>query len=39
EEIEQKIKEIHVFEIPEIIMIPIEKASDEYIKWIADQVE
>jgi len=37
--IEQKIKEIHVYEVPEIVMIPIEKASEEYHKWIVDQVK
>ncbi len=33
-EIEKCIKENHSYEVPEIIMVPIEKGSKEYLDWI-----
>ena len=34
--IEQCIKDNHSYEIPEIIQLPIEAGSPDYLKWIAD---
>ena len=34
EKLFKKIKEIHPYEIPEIIEIKIEKVNDEYLKWL-----
>lgn len=33
-ELEKKIKEIHPYEIPEIIMIPIEDGNKDYLEWL-----
>jgi periplasmic divalent cation tolerance protein len=35
-EIEQCIQEHHNYEIPEIIRLPIEAGSADYLNWIAD---
>lgn len=32
------IKELHSYELPECIMIPIEGGSEEYLKWIGDSL-
>lgn len=34
EKIEEKIKQLHEYSIPEIIAIPIIKSSEEYKNWI-----
>ncbi len=33
-DIEQAIKQIHTYKTPEIILIPIENGSAEYLRWI-----
>lgn len=33
-EIEKRIKELHPYDLPEIIAIPIKQGSPEYLKWI-----
>lgn len=35
-EIEKCIKENHSYEVPEIVMVPIEKGSKEYLDWIKE---
>lgn len=37
ETIIQKVKELHSYEVPEIIFIPIEAGLPAYLKWIQDQ--
>jgi len=34
----KRIKQIHSYEMPEIIAIPIVDGSDEYLKWVKDAV-
>ena len=34
DEIEKCIKENHSYEVPEIVMVPIEMGSKEYLDWI-----
>ena len=36
--LEQRIKELHSYEIPEIIALPIEKGSHDYLAWLTDSV-
>jgi len=36
EKLFKKIKEIHPYDIPEIIEIKVEKVNDEYLKWLKD---
>jgi len=36
EDISATIKEIHTYEVPEIVQIPLTDGLPEYLKWIAD---
>ncbi len=38
-ELEQEIKKIHPYDIPEIIAIPIEKGSFEYVEWLKSELK
>lgn len=35
--VEQEIKKLHKYETPEIISIPIEQGSKEYLNWVEKQ--
>jgi len=37
-EVEKKIKEVHSYENPEIIALPIIDGSQEYLKWIYENL-
>lgn len=37
-EIEAKIRELHSYEVPEIIALPIVAGSHSYLQWISQQV-
>lgn len=39
DELEAKIREIHSYEVPEIIALPIVAGSQPYLQWISDQVQ
>jgi periplasmic divalent cation tolerance protein len=32
------IKELHTYELPECISVPIEDGSEDYLKWISDSM-
>ncbi|HWF40270.1 MAG TPA: divalent-cation tolerance protein CutA [Candidatus Acidoferrales bacterium] len=36
--IEERIRKLHSYEIPEIIALPIEKGSRDYLAWLTDSV-
>ena len=36
--LEQKIRELHSYEVPEIIALPILAGSKPYLQWISDNV-
>ncbi|WP_456442882.1 divalent-cation tolerance protein CutA [Caldithrix abyssi] len=38
EKLEQTIKELHPYEVPEIIALDIKKGSKDYLKWIQEVV-
>ncbi len=38
-EIEKSIKENHSYELPQIVMKLIDKGSDEYLKWIDENIK
>jgi periplasmic divalent cation tolerance protein len=38
-ELEIKIRQIHPYEVPEIIALPIVAGSQPYLNWISQQVE
>ncbi len=33
------IRELHSYELPECVMLPIEAGSEEYLRWIAESVD
>ncbi len=37
--IEQKIRELHSYEVPEIIALPISSSSQSYLQWISDSIK
>jgi len=39
EELEKTIKEIHPYEISEIIAVPIIAGSDDYLKWLNNELK
>ncbi|NIS60594.1 MAG: divalent cation tolerance protein CutA [Proteobacteria bacterium] len=36
EQVEAKVKEIHSYEVPEIITIPIPRGSETYLNWLRE---
>lgn len=38
EAVHKAIRELHSYELPECISIPIEEGSAEYLRWIADSL-
>ena len=38
DEVEAAIQELHSYELPECIALPIEAGSEEYLEWIGDNV-
>ncbi len=38
DDVEKKIKELHSYETPEIIALPIIEASKEYLRWIDENL-
>jgi len=38
-EVEDAIRELHSFEEPEIVAVPIVAGSDSYLEWIAESVQ
>ncbi len=39
EKLEKSIREIHPYETPEILAIPITKASEDYLNWLDSEVK
>lgn len=37
ESLELKVKELHSYDVPEIIALPIIAGSKEYLKWVGDE--
>jgi len=38
-EVEQAIREIHPYEVPEIVALPIESGSADYLLWLSEQLK
>jgi periplasmic divalent cation tolerance protein len=34
----QRIKELHSYEVPEVLVIPIKRGSPEYLKWMEESL-
>ncbi len=39
EDIEIRLKELHPYELPEIITVPIESGSKEYLNWLSENLK
>jgi periplasmic divalent cation tolerance protein len=39
DELEAKIRELHSYDVPEIIVLPIVAGSQPYLQWISSQVQ
>ena len=37
--VEKRIRELHPYDLPEIIAVPVSYCSDEYRNWVAAEVE
>lgn len=38
-QIEKKVKELHSYDVPEIIAIPIIEGSEKYLSWLRDETK
>lgn len=38
-ELEAKLKELHSYEVPEFVVLPVESASADYAKWVGVQTD
>ena len=36
-EVEEAIRGLHPYELPEIVAVPIVRGSDDYLQWVADE--
>ena len=36
EKLERRVKALHSYKVPEIIALPVEAGSSEYLKWLGD---
>jgi periplasmic divalent cation tolerance protein len=34
-----RVKELHSYEVPEVLALPIERGSPEYLKWLKESLE
>ena len=39
DELEARIKELHPYELPEIISVPIDKGLNKYLDWISESTK
>ena len=38
DELERRVKELHSYSTPEVIALRIERASEQYLKWMAESI-
>lgn len=36
-EVEAAIRELHPYELPEIVAVPVQRGFDDYLQWVADE--
>ena len=39
DEISARVQELHSYELPECLVLPVEGGSEEYLEWIGENVE
>lgn len=37
--IQQEIENLHTYDVPEIILLPLEDANESYLQWIEDETQ
>ena len=37
--VEARLREIHPYELPELVVVPVDSGSPSYLQWVRDQVE
>jgi periplasmic divalent cation tolerance protein len=37
--LEARLREIHPYELPEVVVLAVESGSDAYLRWVKEQVE
>ncbi|WP_456474551.1 divalent-cation tolerance protein CutA [Candidatus Pyrohabitans sp.] len=35
----ERVKELHTYEVPEVIALPIVEGSEDYLRWLEEEVE
>ncbi len=38
-DLEKRLKELHPYDVPEIIALPVEQGNSDYIKWVNENVQ
>lgn len=38
-ELQRAVKQLHSYDVPEFIVLPIESGSKEYLKWVSESVK
>jgi periplasmic divalent cation tolerance protein len=36
--IEARLRQVHTYELPEFLVVPVERGSDDYVEWITQMV-
>jgi len=39
DKLEARLKELHPYEVPEIIALPIERGSEKYLAWVGEETK
>jgi periplasmic divalent cation tolerance protein len=37
--LEMRLKQLHSYELPEFLVLPVESGSDEYLSWVGESVQ
>lgn len=37
-DLEQTLRQLHPYEVPEIVALPVEQVSDSYLKWVEENL-
>ena len=35
----ERVKELHTYEVPEVIALPVVEGSEDYLRWLEEEVE
>ena len=37
-ELEEQVKKVHVYEVPEILAVPVENGNEDYLNWLSREL-